>query len=168
MDVQTVRRYRLGRLMAPLFSAEPSSPWFWESLAAIALVLVSLNVLLIVLVHGRRIRQYVRGGRERRFQARVEEVLARLDAPAGWRDRAWLRWQLDGFDELERPLAAVALIERLRPAAPEERRQMLEELREVGAVELLARSARSRIPWRRALAIRTLGWAGAEEAVPVL
>ena len=55
-----------------IFSAEPSSPWFWESMLAIALVLVSLNVLLIVLVHGRRIRQYVRGGRERRFQARVE------------------------------------------------------------------------------------------------
>ena len=80
----------------------------------------------------------------------------------------WLRWQLAGFDELERPLAAVALIERLRPAAPEERAEMLAVLREVGAVELLVRSARSRIPWRRALAVRTLGWAGAEETVPVL
>ena len=104
------------------------------------LVLVLLNVLLIVLVHGRRIRQYVRGGRERRFQARVEAVLARLDAPTGLRDRVWLRWQLAGFDELERPLAAVALIERLRPAAPEERAEMLAVLREVGAVELLVRS----------------------------
>ena len=94
--------------------------------------------------------------------------MARLDAPTGSRDRVWLRWQLAGFDELERPLAAVALIERLRPASPEERRQMLEVLREVGAVELLARSTRSRIPWRRALAVRTLGWAGAEETVPVL
>ena len=45
---------------------------------------------------------------------------------------------------------------------------MLEVLREVGAVELLVRSAPSRIPWRRALAIRTLGWAGAEETVPGL
>ena len=45
---------------------------------------------------------------------------------------------------------------------------MLEVLREVGAVELLVRSTRSRIPWRRALAVRTLGWAGAEETVPVL
>ena len=152
----------------PLLFAEPSSPWLWESLAGIALVLVLLNVLLIVLVHGRRIRQYVRRGRERRFQVRVEEVLARIDAEPGWRDRVWLRWQLADFDELERPLAAVALIERLRPAVPEERREMLAVLREVGAVELLARSARSRIPWRRALAIRTLGWAGAEETVPVL
>ena len=163
-----VRRYRLWRMTLPLLFAEPSSPWFWESLAGIALVLLLLNVLLIVLVHGRRIRQYVRGGRERRFQARVEEVLARLDAEPGWRDLVWLRWQLGGFDELERPLAAVALIERLRPAAPEERAQMLEVLREGGGVDLLTRSARSRIPWRRALAIRTLGWAGAEEAVPML
>src|SRR6476619_6283055 len=149
--------------MTPLLFAEPSSPWFWESLAGIALVLVLLNVLLIVLVHGRRIRQRVRGGRERRFQARFEELLARLDAEPGWGDRVWLRWHLDGFDELERPLAAVALIERLRPAAPEERAEMLAVLREVGAVELLARSARSRIPWRSALAVTTLGWAGAEE-----
>jgi HEAT repeat protein len=41
-------------------------------------------------------------------------------------------------------------------------------LREVGAVELLVRSAQSRIPWRRALALRALGWAGAEETVPML
>jgi HEAT repeat protein len=79
-----------------------------------------------------------------------------------------LRSQLAGFNGLERPLAAVALIERSRPAGPEERRQMLEALREVGAIELLVRATRTRIPWRRALAIRTLGWAGAEETVPVL
>ena len=155
-------------MTAPLLSAEPSSPWLWESLVTITLVLVALNVLLIVLVHGRRIRQYLRGGRERRFQARLEEVMAKLDQPTGFRDRVWLRSQLAGFDELERPLAAVALTERLRPAAPEERRQMLEVLREVGAVELLVRSTRSRIPWRRALAVRTLGWAGAEETIPLL
>ena len=135
---------------------------------AITLVLVALNVLLIVLVHARRIRQYVRGGRERRFQAQLDEVMAKLDHPPGFRDRLWLRSQLDGFDELERPLAAAALIERLRPAAPDERRQMLEVLREVGAIDLLVRQTRSRIPWRRALAVRTLGWAGAEETVPVL
>ena len=137
-------------------------------MVAITLLLLALNVLLIVLVHGRRIRQYLRGGRERRFQARLDEVMARLDQPPGFRDRVWLRSQLDGFDELERPLAAAALIERLRPAAPEERQQMLEVLREVGAVDLLVRQTRSRIPWRRALAVRTLGWAGAEETMPLL
>ena len=45
---------------------------------------------------------------------------------------------------------------------------MLEVLREVGAVDLLERATRSRIPWRRALAVRTLGWAGADETVSVL
>jgi HEAT repeat protein len=131
-------------------------------------VLVALNLLLIALVHGRRLRQYVRGGRERRFRAQLEEVMATLEHPTSVRDRLWLRWQLDGFDELERPLAAVALIERLRPASAEERVQLLEVLRDVGAVELLVRSSRSRIPWRRALALRTLGWTGADETLPVL
>ena len=45
---------------------------------------------------------------------------------------------------------------------------MLEVLREVGAVDLLVRSTASRMPWRRALAVRTLGWAGAEETMPLL
>ena len=154
--------------MPPLFAAEPSSAWLWESIAAITLVLVFLNVLLIVLVHGRRIRQSVRGGRQRRFQEKLDEVMAKLDHPAGFRDRVWLRWQLAGFDELERPLAAVALIERLRPASEEEREHVLVVLRDLGAIALLVDSTGSRIPWRRALAVRTLGWAGAEEAVPML
>jgi HEAT repeat protein len=94
--------------------------------------------------------------------------MAKLDDPTSAHDRLRLRWQLAGFDELERPIAAVALIERLRPASANERLQLLEVLREVGAVELLVHSTSSRIPWRRALAIRTLGWVGAEETVPVL
>jgi HEAT repeat protein len=154
-------------MTALLFSAEPS-PWFSEIMVAVTLVLAALNVLLLVCVHGRRIRQAVRGGRERRFQAELQRVMARLEHPTGLRDRLWLRWQLDGFDELERPLAAVALIERLRPASVEEREQLLEVLREVGAIELLVRSTGSRIAWRRALAIRTLGWVAAEETVPLL
>ena len=72
----------------PLVAAGPSSPWLWESLLAITLVLVALNVLLIVLVHGRRIRQYLRGGRERRFQAQLDEVIAKLDQPTSFRDRS--------------------------------------------------------------------------------
>ncbi len=150
-----------------VFSVEPSSP-FSETLLAIALVLVALNVLLVVLVHGRRIRQYLRSRREREFQGRIAEILATLASSTTIRDRLWLRWELSGFNELERPLVAVALIEHLRPASAEEREQILEVLREVDAVGLLVESTRSRIPWRRALAIRTLGWIGAEEAVPVL
>jgi HEAT repeat protein len=168
MDAQTAGGYRPWKMTGPLFSAQPSSSWVWESMLAITLVLVALNVLLVVLVHGRRIRQSVRRSRERRFQAQLDEVMAKLDHPPSLRDRLWLRWQLAGFDELQRPLAAVALIERLRPASAEERRETLTTLREVGAVELLVASTGSRIPWRRALAVRTLGWVGAEETVPVL
>jgi HEAT repeat protein len=60
------------------------------------------------------------------------------------------------------------LIERLRPASEEERRQILELLREVGAIDLLVGSTRRWMPWRRALAVRTLGWVGADETVPLL
>src|SRR5580765_3362646 len=149
MDPQTVRRFPPGGVTGPPLSAQPSSPWVWESVLSITLVLVALNVMLVVLVHGRRIRQSLRRGRERRFQAQLEEVTAKLDHPTNLRDRLWLRWQLAGFDELERPLVAVALIERLRPASVEDRREVLTTLREVGAVELLVASTRSRVPWRR-------------------
>ncbi len=151
-----------------IFSAEPSSPWFRDSLLTIAFVLLALNVLLIVLVHGRRIRQYFRSRRERRFQATLGEVISKLDDPVGVRDRVWLQEQLAGFDELEQPLVAVALIERLGLASAEERQALLAVLREVGAVDLLVRQTRSRIPWRRALAVRTLGWIAAVETVPLL
>jgi HEAT repeat protein len=60
------------------------------------------------------------------------------------------------------------LIERLRPMSVEERTQALEALREVDAIPLLVRSTRRWMPWRRALAARTLGWIGAGEAVPAL
>lgn len=151
-----------------IFSAEPSSPWFRDSLLTIAFVLLALNVLLIVLVHGRRIRQYFRSRRERQFQAKLGEVISKLDDPVGVRDRVWLQEQLAGFDELEQPLVAVALIERLGLASAEERQALLAVLREVGAVDLLVRQTRSRIPWRRALAVRTLGWIAAVETVPLL
>jgi HEAT repeat protein len=60
------------------------------------------------------------------------------------------------------------LIERVGPASTEERAALLQTLRDVGAVELLLRSTRRRSPWRRALAVRTLGVVSAEEAVPAL
>src|SRR6185369_9024066 len=154
-------------MKAPLFSAGPSA-LLWEITLVITVVLLLLNVLVILLVHGRRIRQHVRGSRERRFEPRIEAVLATLDRPTSFRDRVRLRYELAGFDGAERPQAALALIERLRAAEPEERRRILDVLRVVGAGELVVRSTRSRIPWRRALAVRTLGWIGGAEAVPVL
>jgi len=80
----------------------------------------------------------------------------------------WLGAEIAALNELERPIAAVMLIERLRPASEEERTQSLAALREAGVVDSIARSAGGWMPWRRALAVRTLGWIGAEETVPVL
>ena len=44
----------------------------------------------------------------------------------------WLRTQIGTFDELERPIAATMLIERMKPASEEERLQTLAVLREAG------------------------------------
>ena len=148
--------------------AEGKQPWFWGSASVIALSLLLVNVLLLVAVHLRRLRQYTRGRREKRFRAQVEDVLAEVDPKTSSHDPRWLRARLSRFDELERPLAATMLIERMRPASEEERERTLEVLREAGAIDPLVDSTRQRMPWRRALAIRTLGWIGANEAVPAL
>jgi hypothetical protein len=148
--------------------AAATQPWLWESADAVALTLLFLNVALLVGVHARRIRQYVRSGREKRFHARFEEILDELDAGARSRDPQWLRTQVGKFDELERPIAATMLIERMRPASEEDRAQTFAFLREAGWIDLLVRGTRQWMPWRRALSIRTLGWLGANEAVPVL
>src|SRR5262245_34294643 len=155
-------------MLAVVGFAQPQLPWFWVAADVITAVLLLLNLLLIVAVHGRRLRQYARVRRQRLFQARLEQILAELDPRTATEGAAWLRWNVAQFDELERPLAAVALIERLRPASEEERRQIVAALRDCGAIDLLLRSTRRRMPWRRALAIRTLGWAVADEAVPLL
>ena len=146
----------------------PSSPGFGRLLDVVALTLLFLNVLVLVAVHARRLRQYFRTRRAKQFHARVEEILGELDPATRARDPQWLRTQIGRFDELERPIAATMLIERLKPASEEERLHTLAVLREAGAVDSLAHSTARGLPWRRALAIRTLGWIGAEEAVPVL
>ena len=109
----------------PLGLAQPGFTWFWKVAVTVTFVLILLNLVLLVAVHGRRIRQWVRGKRQRRFQVRVEEILAELDQHASARGPDWLRSQVADFDELERPLAAVALIERMRSTSQEERRQAL-------------------------------------------
>src|SRR4051794_38941941 len=109
--------------------AEAKQPWFYEVAGAVVLALLLLNVLLLVAVHARRIRQSLRGRRSRRFQGRIEQALAELGGPPELRDPHWLRTHVDRFDELERPIAAVELIERLRPASEEERARTLEALR---------------------------------------
>ena len=148
--------------------AEAKQPWFWASAAIVVLVLLVLNILIIVAVHARRLRQFFRGRREKRFEARMEEILAELDPSSRTRDPQWLGAQVRKFDELERPIAATMLIERMRPASEEERAHVLEVLREAGVIDVLVHSTRRWMPWRRALAIRTIGWIGATEAVPAL
>ena len=137
--------------------------WAWGVADAVAVTLLVLNVLLLVAVHARRMRQYLRTRRAKQFHARIEEMLGELDPATGTRDPQWLRAQSrHAFDELERPIAAMMLIERLGPATAEERLHTLEVLREAGAIDSIARSTRRGMPWRRALAIRTLGWVGAD------
>ena len=148
--------------------AEGKQPWFWGAADVIALSLLLLNVLLLLAVHLRRLRQYTRTRHEKRFRAHVEEVLAQLDPNATTRDPEWLDEQLRSFDSSERPIAAVMLIERLRPATEAERVHTLDALRQAGAIDRIVAAPQARMPWRRALAIRTLGWVGADEAVPVV
>jgi HEAT repeat protein len=148
--------------------AEAKQPWFWEITGGVAAALVVLNVAALVAVHARRVRQSLRGRRERAFRARIEEALAELDATSATRDPEWLGAQIRRFDELQRPIAATMLIERIEPASEVERAHALEVLRQAGAIDALVRSTGRRMPWRRALAIRTLGWIGADEAVLVL
>jgi HEAT repeat protein len=146
--------------------SQAKEPWFWGFADAVALVLILLNLFLLLAVHLRRLRQFTRGKRERDFRSRVEHALASTDPQS--RDAEWLRERLGRFDSLERPIAATMLIERLRLADDEERQRALVTLREAGAVDRAVRSLGARLAWRRALAARTLGWVGADEAVPAL
>jgi HEAT repeat protein len=148
--------------------ASTKEPWVWGFADVAALTVLVANVLLLSAVHLGRLRRHFRSGRQKRFRAEVEEVLAELDPKTRANDPNWLRERSGDFDELERPLMAVALIERMRPATEEERAYTLEALREARAIELIARPTRPWLPWRRALSIRTLGWIGADEKVPML
>lgn len=150
-----------------LASNPTESTWFWLTADVIVSLLLLCNLLLFVGVFARRGREGLRLRRRERFRARFEPVIARIEAghPPQIED---LRRELYALDELQRPLAATVLLERLRPATQDERAQMRELARECGATELLLRASGRQPPWRRALAIRTLGWLGEERAVPAL
>jgi HEAT repeat protein len=146
-----------------------NEPWLWGAADAIAAALLLLNLAVLVFVHARRVRGYVRQRRERRFQPRVEAMLAELSDETSVHGPEWLRAQVRRFNELERPIAATMLIERMQqPISAAERERALAVLREAGAIDLMARSTRRWMPWRRALAVRTLGWVGAAETAPVV
>ena len=134
----------------------------------LALLLLFLNVVLLAAVHARRVRQYFRTRRAKRFRARVEEVFDEFDPATRARAPGWLRAQIGEFDELERPIAATMLVERMKAASEEERAQTRDVLRDAGVLDSLTRSSSRGPAWRRALAIRTLGWIGADESVPAL
>jgi HEAT repeat protein len=155
---------RLSVLVASLPPTE--QPWFWTAADITVGVLLALNVLLLVGVHARALRHRLRERRRERFRVRLGEIMAELESNEP--DLAKLRAQLGLFDELERPIAAELLIDRVRAESAEERTHTLTILREIGAVDRLLGSTRSARPWRRALAIRTLGLLRAEEALPVL
>lgn len=148
------------------FTEPGRQTWFWAVTDVVVGVFLFLNVLLLVVVHTRRLRTASRRRRAARFGVRLQQLVA--DQGPGAADVSTLSKRVKGFNELERPIAADLVMERLRGASPEERQRTLAWMRQVGAIEVLLRSARRWQPWRRALAIRVLGLAGAAEAVPLL
>lgn len=155
-------------LAVALASTVAKQDWFWHAAAVVVGVLLLANLLLFLIVFGRRLRELVRARRTTEFQRECQQLLEEVASASGPQDLERLRARIRGFDELERPIAATMLLERLRPASPAERAAILDALREAGAIDLLLRSTHRRRPWRRALAIRTLGLLEAEEAVPEL
>jgi HEAT repeat protein len=153
-------------IAALLASTVAKQPWFWGAATAIVAVLLLANVALFLVVYARRLREVVRARRAAAFEREGEQMLEELTA--GPQDLDRLRARIRRFDELERPIAATMLLERLGPASAAERAALLDALRETGAIDLLMRSLRRRAPWRRALAARTLGQVGANEAVSAL
>ncbi len=151
---------------AVLASTVAKEPWFWGAATAIVAVLLLANVALFLVVYARRMREVGRARRAARFEQECEQMLEELTA--GPQDLDGLRARIRRLDELERPIAATMLLERLGPASAAERAAVLDAIRETGAIDLLLRSLRRRAPWRRALAARTLGQVGANEAVPAL
>jgi HEAT repeat protein len=156
------------RVLAILAVAGANDPWFWGVADAVALGLLLLTLLVVVALIVRRVRLGRRARREQAFRGRIDEVFAELDPRTSRRDREWLGEQIAAFDGFERPLAALALVERMKPVADEERAHALAVLREVGTIELLVRACRGRMPWRRAGAIGRLGWIRAADTVPVV
>jgi HEAT repeat protein len=151
--------------LALLVTTPAKQPWFWQTALVLLGVLLLANLVLAALVYGRRLRELVRGRRAKGFRARFEPVVEQAAAGRLLGDPEALRRQIGDLDELERPVAASMLLERLRPSSPEERAAMLEIVRELGGIELLLTGTKRRRPWRRALSIRTLGWLGASEGV---
>jgi HEAT repeat protein len=147
------------------FSSTPPTQhtWFWAVADIVVGALVLLNLLVLVFIHIRRVRERTRTIRAGRFRQRFELILAEIESAQP--DERRLQRQLAGLNELERPIAQEMLIGEIRESPDERRERIRDVLRRIGAIEQMRRSLRRRIAWRRALAARTLGIVGAEEAV---
>ena len=100
-------------------------------------VLLLANLVLLLIVFGRRLRELRRAGRAERFERECEQMLEEV---AAGRDLDRLAARIRRFDELERPIAATMLLERLGTASAAERAAVLDALRQAGAIDLLVRS----------------------------
>src|SRR4051812_13251964 len=150
----------------PLLVSSPAKEgWFWETAAIAAAALLLLNLVLMVIVYGRRGYEVVRARRARAFRARFARLVDEI-AAARLTDPEEAYRQVASLDALERPIAASMLLERLRPASTEQRAMIVGLVRELGGVGLMLEGTTRRRPWRRALSLRTLGWLGAQEGVP--
>src|SRR5690348_9911774 len=99
----------------PLLFDPARQEWFGEAAVIGVAALVFLNLLLFVIVYGRRVLELWRARRTRAFRARfaplVDEVASgRLDDPE---EAHRLVMQLD---KLQRAVAATMLLDRLRSA----------------------------------------------------
>jgi HEAT repeat protein len=151
---------------ALLASTFASNPWFWGATTAIVVVLFLANLALFLFVYARRLRELSRARRAARFEREWAPMLDELIS--GSRDPERLGARISHFNELERPIAATMLLERLGSASDAERAAVLQAMRDTGATDVLLRSLHRREPWRRALTARTLGHLGATDAVPAL
>ena len=149
-------------LLASIFA---SKPWFWGATTVIVAVLFLANVALFLFVYARRLRELTRARRAARFE---REWALMLDELISGSPDPELGARISRFNELERPIAATMLLERLGSASEAERAAVLQAMRETGATDVLLRSLRRREPWRRALTARTLGHLGVTDAVPAL
>jgi HEAT repeat protein len=141
---------------------------FWRSAGAIALVLLVANVTVLVAVHVGRLARARLRRREARCRVRLEALLAELERGPDAAGLARLRREVARLDRLERAVAGELLVERLEAASDAERARVAAGLRAIGALDVMLHATTRRVPWRRALAIRTLGWTGAAEGVPTL
>src|SRR5947208_16681265 len=97
--------------------AEGTHPWFWQSTAVIAFVLVVGNLAVLVAVYVHIVVQAAHRRRNARLRAQLEPLLAGGDLER-------VRHAVERFGRAERQVAAGLLIERLADASDDERARL--------------------------------------------